>query len=78
MNKINETFDRGNYPADMSIGDGSKTVPISIRPYSGGNVGASKLTKKKKHGVLKKDQKSLLLDNAKDREQELIHGIEKF
>lgn len=77
MNKINETFDRGNYPADMSIGDGTKTVPVSIRPYTGNAIG-SKLTKKKKHGVLKKDQKSLLLDSAKDREQELINGIEKF
>ena len=57
MNKINETFDRSNYPADMSIRDGGKTVPVSIRPYSG-NVGlskGSKLTKKKKNGVLNKD-----------------------
>ena len=54
MNKINETFDRGNYPADMSIGDGSKTVPVSIRPNTG-NATGSKLTKKRKQGVLKKD-----------------------
>ena len=50
MNKINETFDRGNYPADMSIGDGSKTVPVSIRPNTG-NATGSKLTKKRKQGV---------------------------
>lgn len=56
---------------------------MSNRPFSGKvGLGGSKLTritkKKKQSGVLRQEQKSLLMDTGKDREQEIIDGIEKF
>ena len=48
---------------------------MSQRP----NSGNARAKKKKSQGVLSKDQKGLLLDNSsKDKEQEILEGIEKF
>jgi hypothetical protein len=75
LSKLNNDFERSKvkYTADLNLSSGNVTVPLASRPLSG-----TAKPKKKKQGVLKKDQQNLLLDNAKDREQEILDGIEKF